>query len=67
MKNGMQKKNKEGAKQGLKNLLRSRIKALQAQQGQFARNPAFKDNVRFANLTIIESQITSLQKLLDQI
>ena len=61
------KKNKENEKHKLKSLLRSRIKSLQGEMGQFTRNPAFPENVRTANFALIENDIVFLQKLLDSI
>ena len=58
------KKNKESAKKKLKSLLSSRIKSLQGEMGQFTRNPAFPENVKTANIVLIESDIASLRKRL---
>jgi hypothetical protein len=61
------KKNTDNKRKRLKNLLRSRIKSLHGEMGQFTRNPAFPENVKTANIALIESDISFLQKLLDAI
>jgi len=60
-------KTKESIKQKLKRCLRLRIKSLQSEKGQFARNPAFASNVKTANIEIIEGDISTLQELLSKL
>jgi hypothetical protein len=64
----MKKRKKvDSSRRKLKDLLRSRIRSLQGEMQQFALNPAFMSNVKFANAAIIKSEIALLQDLLDAI
>lgn len=48
----------------LTNLLQSRIKALESERQNYQRNPAIANNVKKANVDLIENDIVMLKKIL---
>lgn len=61
------KKNKKDVKQGLIDLLKSRVKSLEIQKRLYEQNPVLMKNIKIANTEIIEGDLAVLRKILSQI
>jgi len=61
------KKNKKNIKQGLIDLLRSRIKSLEIEKRLYEQNSVLTKNIKIANTEIIEGDLAVLRKILSRI
>lgn len=60
----IRKKNSDSAKRELINMLRNRIKALHSAKQIYEQNHAFPENVKFANMGIIQNDLETLSEIL---
>ena len=60
----IRKRNSDSAKRELINMLRNRIKVLHSAKQIYGYNNAFPENVKFANMGIIQNDLETLSQIL---